>query len=94
MKKEVVIDGNSFSTLMEFYDFIREVFVDPSFQKLGIGKALMGRCIEHAKSKKATGVVTETAFSNSPMQKLCEKLGFVEWENPRWKEGVTYKLGF
>lgn len=78
----------------ENFFFIREIFVDTNFQKLGTGKMLMGRCIEHARDKKAIGVVTETAFSNSPMQKLCEKLGFVRWENPRWKEGVTYKLGF
>ena len=78
----------------ENFFFIREIFVDPKFQKLGIGKTLMSRCIEHARDKKATGVVTETAFSNSPMQKLCEKLGFTKWENPQWKEGVTYRLGF
>ena len=78
----------------ESFFFIREIFVEPKFQKLGIGKTLMSRCVEHARDKKATGVVTETAFSNSPMQKLCEKLGFTKWENPQWKEGVTYRLGF
>ncbi|MDP2643097.1 MAG: GNAT family N-acetyltransferase [Candidatus Peregrinibacteria bacterium] len=42
------------------YFFIREILVDPKFQKLGIGKTLMSKCIEHAKDKKAIGVVTET----------------------------------
>ncbi len=74
--------------------FIREILVDPNFQKLGMGKELMRRCIEHAKNKKATGVVTETAFENSPMRNLCEKFDFKEWENPQWKEGITYKLLF
>jgi predicted N-acetyltransferase YhbS len=72
--------------------FIREILVDPNFQKLGIGKELMGKCIEHAKNKKATGVVTETAFENSPMKNLCSKFDFKEWDNPQWKEGITYKL--
>jgi len=74
--------------------FIREILVDPNFLKMGIGKELMRQCIEHAKNKKALGVVTETAFDNFPMQKLCEKSGFVKWENPEWKEGITYKLIF
>ncbi len=76
------------------YFFIREIFVDPDFQKLGVGSELMNRCIEHARSRKALGVVTETAFDNYPMQKLCEKLGFTKWDNPRWKEGITYRFMF
>lgn len=74
--------------------FIREILVDPDFQKLGLGKQLMSKCIEHAKSKGAVGVITETAFENFPMQTLCEKLGFIKWKNPQWKEGITYKLLF
>jgi ribosomal protein S18 acetylase RimI-like enzyme len=74
--------------------FIREILVDPNFQKLGLGEELMARCINHAKSKNAAGIVTETAFKNTPMQNLCTKLGFKEWDNPQWKEGVTYKLVF
>lgn len=74
--------------------FIREILVDAHFQKCGIGEELMRQCIEHAKSRGAVGVVTETAFENYPMQALCEKMGFVKWENPQWIEGVTYKLVF
>ena len=76
------------------YFFIREILVDPNFQKQNIGWGLMTRCIEHAKKKGAVGVVTETAFENIPMQKLCAKLGFKEWNNPTWKEGVTFKIIF
>ncbi|MBI5411720.1 GNAT family N-acetyltransferase [Candidatus Peregrinibacteria bacterium] len=74
------------------YFFIREILVDPNFQKLGLGQELMKRCIDHAKKKGAKGVVTETAFENVPMQKLCAKFGFQQWNNPQWKEGITYKL--
>ncbi len=74
--------------------FIREILVDPNFQKLGIGKEFMVRCIEHAKSKGTVGVVTETDSKNMPMQKLCEALHFQPWKNPRWKDGITYKLLF
>ena len=74
--------------------FLREILVDANFQKLGLGSRLMNACIEHAKKNGAIGVVTETAFDNYPMQKLCEKLGFRKWENPQWNEGITYKLFF
>lgn len=76
------------------YFFIREILVDPEFQKQGVGEEIMSRCIAHAKAKGASGVVTETAFENVPMQKLCAKFNFEKWENPRWEEGVTYKLIF
>ncbi len=76
------------------YFFIREILVDSCFQKRNIGSEIMGRCIAHAKKKRAIGVVTETAFENIPMQKLCTKLGFKKWDNPKWKEGITYKLMF
>lgn len=78
----------------ENFFFIREILVDPQFQKLGMGQKLIEQCIEHARNKRAIGVVTETAFDNFKMQKLCEKVGFKKWENPQWKEGITYKLVF
>jgi ribosomal protein S18 acetylase RimI-like enzyme len=76
------------------YFFLREIIVDPQFQQQGIGKELMTRCISHAKKSGANGVVTETDFDNARMQKLCEKLGFKKWDNPQWKDGITYKLIF
>lgn len=74
--------------------FIREILVDPKFQKQGIGEELMSKCVEHAKQKAAIGVVTETDFKNIPMQSLCTKLGFKQWDNPQWDKGITYKLIF
>ncbi len=76
------------------YFFLREILVNPNFQKLGVGQQLMVRCIKHAKDSGAVGVVTETANDNFPMQKLSEKLNFTKWENPQWEEGITYKLVF
>lgn len=76
------------------YFFLREIFVEPTLHQQGIGKELMKRCIAHAQTCGANGVVTETAFENVPMQKLCNKFGFEEWKNPEWKEGITYKLLF
>lgn len=76
------------------YFFIREILVDPHFQKQNIGSEILSRCIGHAKKKGAKGIVTETAFENIPMQKLCAKFGFQKWDNPQWKEGITYKLVF
>src|SRR3989339_305895 len=37
----------------ENFFFIREILVDPSFKRLGIGEELMKKCIDHAKNKKA-----------------------------------------
>ena len=95
-------DGENFagfcSTDTEWWEdgwyFLREIFISPDFQKHGIGEELMRRCISHAKKEKAQGVVTETAFENLPMQKLCEKCGFAQWKNPQWTEGITYKIWF
>lgn len=76
------------------YFFLREIIVDFTFQMHGIGSEMMSRCIDHAKKKGATGMVTETAFENIPMQELCKKFQFKEWDNPQWKGGVTYKIMF
>jgi len=76
------------------YFFLREIFVEPTFQQKGIGLELIQRCIAHAEKMGAMGIVTETAFENIPMQKFCTKCGFAEWNNPEWKEGITYKLLF
>lgn len=76
------------------YFFVREIIVDQGFRKLNIGYELMSRCITHAKKCGAVGVITETAFDNIPMQRLSQKLGFKEWENSQWKDGITYKMIF
>jgi GNAT superfamily N-acetyltransferase len=76
------------------YFFLREILVDPDFQKQSIGQEMMSRCVEHAKRKGAVGVITETDFANIPMQNLCTKIGFKLWNNPEWEDGITYKLLF
>lgn len=76
------------------YFFLREIFVMPTYQRQRIGETLLKESINHAETCNANGIVTETAFENIPMQNLCERNGFKRWENPQWKEGVTYKLIF
>lgn len=76
------------------YFFLREILVDPNSRGLWIGGELMKRSINHAKNCGAVWVVTETAFDNLPMQWLCEKQGLKEWDNPQWKDGITYKITF
>lgn len=76
------------------YFFLREIFVMPEYQGQQIGEKLMRDSIQHAKEQGAEGIVTETAFENVPMQKLCERCSFKQWENPQWKDGVTFKLMF
>lgn len=71
--------------------FLRELFVSPEYQGQRIGTTLVQRCVEHAKKNGADTLVTQTAFENVPMQTLCESLGFTQWKNPRWGEGITYK---
>ena len=72
--------------------FLREIFIDPAHQGKGIGRTLVSMCIEHTRNNNAHTLVTQTAFENIPMQKLCEAFSFKEWDNPQWKEGITYKL--
>ena len=76
------------------YFFIREIFVEPKFQKQGIGDVFVDKCIKHARKNRAIGIVTETDFRNTPYQKLLAKKKFKIFENPQWKEGVTLKLTF
>ena len=76
------------------YAFLREIFVHPDFQGRGIGAELMRRCEDHARALGLLGIVTETAFENTPMWTLCERCGFVKWHNPEWNEGITYKKLF
>ena len=73
---------------------IVELIVDPAFQGEGIATQLIGKVIEFAKSEGLKGVVTQTEFSNTPAQKLYEKLGFIKVDNTGWSDGVTYRLDF
>lgn len=76
------------------YAFLREIFIHPDFQRRGIAEECIRRCMLHTQNLGLKGIVTETAFENTPMQHLCAKLGFKPWNNPEWNDGVTLKLLF
>ena len=54
--------------------FIELLIVHPSFRRQGIGTALM----QHIETISTPGkLFTSTNVSNEPMQRLCERLGYV-----------------
>ena len=54
--------------------FIELLIVHPSFRRQGIGAALM----QHIETISTPGkLFTSTNISNEPMQRLCERLGYV-----------------
>ncbi len=54
--------------------FIELLIVHPSFRRQGIGAALM----QHIETISTPGkLFTSTNVSNEPMQRLCERLGYV-----------------
>lgn len=54
-----------------------DLFVDDSARRLGAGKALMGRALEHAKQSGASRIDLETEINNVGAQRLYESLGYV-----------------
>lgn len=74
--------------------WIVELFIDPNYQGQGLGSSLLERTIQEAKKKNLNGLVTQTEFENIPAQNLYKKAGFIEIDNPDWKEGITYQLKF
>lgn len=72
--------------------FLRAIFIKPDYQGQGVGQSLMDICITHARECGALYLVTQTANENIPMQSLCDKNNFYRWDNPKWQEGITYKL--
>ena len=53
-----------------------DLYVDSSARKNGIGEALMNRASDYARENDAKRVDLLTAFSNTPGQRLYEKLGY------------------
>ena len=54
--------------------FIELLLVHPSFRRQGIGTALM----QHIETISSPGkLFTSTNLSNEPMQRLCERLGYI-----------------
>ncbi|MDC0172282.1 GNAT family N-acetyltransferase [Gammaproteobacteria bacterium] len=54
-----------------------DLFVDDSARRLGAGKALMDRALEHAKQSGASRIDLETEINNVGAQRLYESLGYV-----------------
>lgn len=59
------------------FAYIDELIVNPGFRGQGVGRALMGRAVEWAKTKRFPGVMLETQNDNVPACKLYESCGFV-----------------
>ena len=54
-----------------------DLFVDGTARRLGAGKALMNRALEHARQTGASRIDLETATDNVSAQHLYESLGYV-----------------
>lgn len=86
--------GSSEKVFRVNYLWLTELFVNPNFQGKGLGSELVKNVIDFARAQNLEGVVTQTEFENIPAQRLYEKFGFKQVENPEWKEGITYELKF
>ncbi|MBT8260957.1 MAG: GNAT family N-acetyltransferase [Bacteroidia bacterium] len=60
---------------------LNDIFVDSSYRKIGVGKALIEKAQEICKEKSFKGMILETQTSNSLAQQLYEDCGFVKDEN-------------
>lgn len=57
---------------------LTKMAVSPSFQRLGIGRQLMRRCIQFAEDRGFAKIFLETHSSLAPAISLYRKFGFVE----------------
>ncbi|MFC0273324.1 GNAT family N-acetyltransferase [Metabacillus herbersteinensis] len=55
---------------------LNDLFVNDSFRKLGVGRALMNRAKDYAIETNTAGLVLETAIDNLKAQQLYESLGY------------------
>jgi len=53
-----------------------DLYVDSSYRKCGVGKALMNKATEFARESGASRIDLLTAITNKPGQALYEKLGY------------------
>jgi ribosomal protein S18 acetylase RimI-like enzyme len=65
------------SVYMQREWLLNDLYVAPEARGKRIGEKLIERSIEHAKLSGARGVMLETAHSNTPGQRLYERMGFV-----------------
>ena len=55
---------------------LNDLYVEAEFRRAGVGRALMGRAIEHARETGYGGVELATAANNHRAKALYEDLGF------------------
>ena len=58
------------------YAYIEDIAVDSSFRRQGIGRQLMERAIEWAKSRRLPGIMLETSNVNVTACQFYQSLGF------------------
>lgn len=68
---------------------LNDLFVDPAFRGLGIGRALTERCMAHCRETGALGLMLLTESTNSTAQKLYESLGWTR-DTVYWR--YTWKV--
>jgi streptothricin acetyltransferase len=59
------------------YAYLDDLAVDAKYRRQGIGRALIARAIEWAKSKNLPGIMLETQNNNGAACRLYERCGFV-----------------
>lgn len=67
---------------------LEQLYVEPFFQGMGIGKALMQECLNKARQEGAMEVWLYVLEKNEKARKFYEKSGF-EWDKTRWPEAGT-----
>jgi ribosomal protein S18 acetylase RimI-like enzyme len=75
------------STTMQLDWILNDLFVEPSFRRRGIARALMQAAAKFARAQGAANVTLKTQVTNTPAQALYESLGWV-----RDDEFITYDL--
>jgi ribosomal-protein-alanine N-acetyltransferase len=75
-KKDDIILGYAVASIHKEFGHIISIAVHPQYRRLGVGKALMSKIIETLKSHNIKNVILEVKKSNTPAQRLYEKIGF------------------
>ena len=84
------------------YRFTREVtfYVDPSFQRQGVGRRLLAALIERARARKLHALVAWIEADNEASRALVRSFGFEEvgrereagYKHGRWLDGIDAQL--
>lgn len=60
---------------------LNDIFVDSSYRKIGVGKALIQKAKDVCKEFSFKGMILETQITNTKAQSLYEECGFIKDEN-------------